>query len=71
MHSKDPWFGVDGESHPGPHRQTWSSFVDCIELHKLTIFAVDAAETQRYYMQQRVKKPQRVPVRQTWHGWAF
>ena len=26
MHSKDPWFGVDGESHSGPRRQTWSSF---------------------------------------------
>ena len=25
---------------------------------------MDAAETQRYYMQQSVKKPQRVPVRQ-------
>jgi hypothetical protein len=65
MLSKDPWFGVDGESHSGPRRQIWSSFLDCIELHKLTIFAVNAAETQRYYMQQRsVKKPQRVPVRQ-------
>ncbi len=64
MHSKDPWFGVDGESHLGPRRRTWSSFMVCIELHKLTIFAVDAAETQRYYMQQSVKKPQRVPVRQ-------
>ena len=42
MHSKDPWFGLDG---------TWASFLDCIELHKLTIFAVDAAETQHYYMQ--------------------
>jgi len=61
MHSKDPWFGVDGESHLGPRRRTWSSFMVCIELHKLTIFAVDAAETQRYYMQQSVKKPQRVP----------
>jgi len=64
MHSKDPWFGLDGESHSGLRRQTWASFMDCIELHKLTIFAVDAAETQRYYMHQSVKKPQRVSVRQ-------
>jgi len=48
MHSKDPWFGVDGESHSGPPMRTWSSFMDCIKLHKLTIFSVDAAETQRY-----------------------
>jgi len=64
MHSKDPWFGLDGESHSGLCRRTWASFLDCIELHKLTIFAVDAAEMQRYYMQQSVKKPQRVPVHQ-------
>jgi hypothetical protein len=65
MHSKDPWFGLDGESHSGLRRRTWASFMDCMELHKLTIFAVDAAEMQRYYMQQSVKKPQeRVPVHQ-------
>jgi hypothetical protein len=32
--------------------------MDCIELHKLTIFPADAAEKQRYYMQQTIKKPQ-------------
>jgi hypothetical protein len=37
--------------------------LDCIELHKLTIFPVDAAEKQRYYMMQTVKKPQRATVR--------
>ncbi len=36
--------------------------MDCIELHKLTIFSCDAAELQRYYMQQHVRKPQRVTV---------
>ncbi len=38
---------------------TLASFLDCIELHKLTIFSTDAVETQRCYMQQSVKKPQR------------
>jgi hypothetical protein len=32
--------------------------MDCIELHKLTIFPVDAAEKQHFYMTQTVKKPQ-------------
>ena len=64
MHSKDPWFGVNRESHSGPCRRTWSSIMDCIELHKLTIFAVDATEMQCYYMQQSMKKPQCVPVHQ-------
>ena len=70
MHSKDPWFGLDGESHSGLRRRTWASFMDCIELQKLTIFAVNAAETLHYYMQQSVKKPQRVPEHQymAWMG---
>jgi hypothetical protein len=36
--------------------------MDCIELHKLTMFPADAAEKQCYYMQQTIKKPQRVTV---------
>jgi hypothetical protein len=38
--------------------------VDCIKLHKLTVFPADAAEKQRYYMQQTIKKPRQVTVRQ-------
>jgi hypothetical protein len=38
--------------------------MDCIELHKLTILPADAAEKQHYYMQQKIKKPQQVTVRQ-------
>jgi hypothetical protein len=38
--------------------------MDCIKLHKLTIFPADAAEKQHYYMQQTIKKPQRVTVHQ-------
>jgi hypothetical protein len=38
--------------------------MDCIKLHKLTVFSADAAEKHHYYMQQMIKKPQRVTVRQ-------
>jgi hypothetical protein len=38
--------------------------MDCIELHKLTVFPADAAEKQHYYMQQTIKKSQQVTVRQ-------
>jgi hypothetical protein len=48
MHKKDPWVAVDGSLNQGPHKKTWDSFLDCIELHKLTIFSCDAAELQRY-----------------------
>jgi hypothetical protein len=64
MHTKNPWIGLNGKSNKGICVKTWISFMDCIELHKLTIFLTDAAEKQSYYMQQMIKKPQRVTVRQ-------
>ncbi len=39
MHQKDPWVAVDGSLNQGPRKKTWDSFLDCIELHKLTIFS--------------------------------
>ncbi len=38
------------------------SFLDCLELHKLTVFNADAAKRQRFYIQQAVRKPQRANV---------
>jgi hypothetical protein len=40
------------------------SILDCLELHKLTVFSADAAEKQQFYIQQAVCKPQRATVRQ-------
>ena len=39
MHQKDPWVAVNGSLNPGPHKKTWEYFLDCIKLHKLTIFS--------------------------------
>jgi hypothetical protein len=64
MRTKNPWIGVNGKSIKGIHVKSWISFMDCIELHKLTVFPADAAEKQQYYMLQTIKKPQRVTVRQ-------
>jgi hypothetical protein len=64
MPTKNPWIGVNGKSNKGIHVRSWISFMDCIELPKLTVFPADTAEKQRYYMQQTIKKPQRVTVRQ-------
>jgi hypothetical protein len=63
-HTKNPWIGVNGKSNKGIRVESWISFMDCIELHKLTVFPADAAEKQRYDMQQTIKKPQQVTVRQ-------
>jgi hypothetical protein len=50
MHTKDPWIGENRSSNKGPCICSWLSFMDCIELHKLTNFPVDAAEKQHFYM---------------------
>ncbi len=39
-----------------------ASFMDCLELHKLTVFTINAAESQKFYIQQGVRKPQRATV---------
>ncbi len=64
MHTKNPWVGVNGKSNKVLCMHSWISFIDCIKLHKLTIFPADAAKKQRYYMQQMIKKSQRVTVHQ-------
>jgi hypothetical protein len=64
MHTKNPWIGMNGKTNKSLCIRYWFSFIDCIEIHKLTIFPADAAEKQHYYMQQTIKKPQRVTVHQ-------
>jgi hypothetical protein len=48
----------------GGRPRTWTSFLDWLELHKLTVFSADAAERQRFYIQQAVRKPQSATVQQ-------
>ncbi len=64
MHKRDSWAAVNGQVTKGRHPRTWMSFLDCLELHKLTVFSADAAKRQRFYIQQVVHKPQRATVRQ-------
>jgi hypothetical protein len=63
MRTKNPWIGVNGKSNKGIRVKSWISFMDCIELNKLTVFPADAAEKQHYCIQQTIKKPQQVTVR--------
>ncbi len=56
MYCKDPWIGMNGQSHKGLHVQSWMSFQDCIKLHKVTIFPADATKKQHFYMQQTVQR---------------
>jgi hypothetical protein len=38
MHTKNPWIGMNGKSNKGICIKSWILFMDCIELHKITIF---------------------------------
>jgi hypothetical protein len=64
MHERDSWAAVNGQVTEGRHLRTWTSFLDCLELHKLTVFSADTAERQQFYIQQAMRKPQRATVRQ-------
>ncbi len=64
MHKRDSWAAVNGQVTKGRHLRTWTSFLDCLELHKLTVFSADVAKRQWFYIQQVVRKLQRVTVQQ-------
>jgi hypothetical protein len=42
----------------------WESFDDCVVLHLLAVFPNNAAEQEKYYISNLLKKPQRVGVHQ-------
>ena len=64
MHRHNSWAGVNGQVTKGRRPQTWMSFQDCLELHKLTVFSANVAKRQWFYIQKVVHKPQRVAVQQ-------
>jgi hypothetical protein len=64
MHKRDSWAAVNGQVIKSRHPRMWKSFLDCLELHKLTVFSADAAKGQRFCIQQVVCKPQRASVQQ-------
>ncbi len=64
MHGHDLWAAVNNQVTKGRCPRMWTSFLDCLELHKLTVFSADTAKRQQFYIQQAVRKPQRATVRQ-------
>jgi hypothetical protein len=57
MLTKDPWEDLKGVKHDGIRRKLSLSLWECIDFHKLTIYSIDAAERQRFYMLCNLKKP--------------
>ena len=59
-----PWTDLFGVEHAEEQKRSWTSFMDCVTFHLLTVFRSDAAETQQFYISNGLKKPNRVPIRQ-------
>ncbi len=60
----DPFKDLQGVSRKGPRGLMRESFNDCVMFHLLTVFPNNAAEQEKYYLSNMLKKPQRVGVRQ-------
>jgi hypothetical protein len=57
IRESDPWTALDGAKIRGLRMKTSKSLEDCITFHKCTVFSVDAAERQKFYMMGSLKKP--------------
>jgi hypothetical protein len=57
------WTDLKGVRHEKPRTKTMKSFLDCTKHHVLTMFSMDAAEVEKYYISTVIKKPSRVTIR--------
>jgi hypothetical protein len=62
-----PFVDLHGVFQTGPRGMSCKSFDDCLLFHLLTMFPINAAEQEKYYITNALKKPQRVNVRQFVH----
>ncbi len=60
----DPYQDLQGLTRKGPWGMPRKSFEDCVMFHLLTVFPNNAAEQERYYNRNVLKKPQRVSIHQ-------
>ncbi len=60
----NPYVNLQGDTLEGPRGMSCLSFHYCMMFHLLTAFPINAAEQEKYYITNILKKPQRVNVRQ-------
>jgi hypothetical protein len=60
----NPYVNLHSVSLEGPKGMSCKSFNDCVMFHLLTVFPINAAEQEKYYISNILKKPQRVNVHQ-------
>jgi hypothetical protein len=60
----DPYMNLQGVSLEGPRGMSCELFNDCIVFYLLTAFPINAAEQEKYYISNILKKPHRINVHQ-------
>ncbi len=60
----NPYVNLQDVSLEGPRGMTQKLFNDCVMFHLLTVFPINTAEQEKYYISNVLKKPQHVNVRQ-------
>jgi hypothetical protein len=60
----NPYVNLQGDTLEGPRGMPSKSFHKCVIFHLLTAFPINAAEQEKYYISNVLKKPQLVSVRQ-------
>jgi hypothetical protein len=58
----NPYVNLQGDTLEGPRRMSHQSFHDCVMFHLLTTFPINAAEQEKYYITNVLKKPQCINV---------
>jgi hypothetical protein len=58
----DPYVNLQFDSQEGPRGMSCESFNDCMRFHLLTAFPINAAEQEKYYISNVLKKPQHIIV---------
>jgi hypothetical protein len=60
----DPYVNLQGVSLEGPRGMSCELFNNCMMFHLLTVFPINAAEQEKYYISNVINKPQHVNMRQ-------
>jgi hypothetical protein len=64
---RNPYVNLQGDTLEGPRGMLRPLFHDCVMFHLLTAFPINAAEQEKYYISNVLKKPQCVKVCQFVH----
>jgi hypothetical protein len=60
----DRYVNLQGDAMQGPRGMSCQLFLDCVMFHLLTVFPINVAEQEKYYITNVLKKPQCVNVHQ-------